>query len=272
MQGTKTQGHGYAWLAALLVVVLFGALLAGYFVPASEGVDQNGYICAARRLALTGSAAKYIAHPLEYVSDNVVQTGAGLYYPKYPLGYPWLCAFAWRLGGPDAVFLVNPILAALALAGVFLLARAMVNAYAGALAAILLVTNPWHAYFGLTALSHSGSIAFAVWGMYFLWRWVVGGGRVNAFAAGALTAYACTIRYSEALLALPVLAMIVWRYVELSKWGNGSDRVKNSSDGGAAVPPDPRYPRFSGDSGGSAAPRTVGSEIFHTFSIMDRKP
>ena len=215
MQAERKTGARLAGLASVAVVALFGLFMAGYFVPAYEGTDQNGYLCSARRMALTGSAAKHTAHPLEYVTGNVVKTGPGLFYAKYPLGYPWLGAAAYQLGGPVATFVVNPVLAALAIAGIFLLARAMVNTYAGVLAAILLATSPWHTYLGLSALSHSGAIAFAIWGMYYLWRWVESGGRGNALAAGTLTAYTYTIRYSEALLVLPVIAMMVWRYCQL---------------------------------------------------------
>ena len=224
MQAERKTSNWLAWLATAAVVALFGVLMVGYFVPAYEGTDQNGYFCSARRLALTGSAAKYTAHPLEYVTGNVVKTGPGLFYAKYPLGYPWLCAVAYRLGGPVAAFVVNPLLAALAIVGMFLLARALVNTYAGVLAAILLATNPWHTLFGLSVLSHSGAIAFAIWGMYYLWRWVERGGRGNAVAAGALTAYTYTIRYSEALLALPVLAMVVWRYFQLPEGATPTER------------------------------------------------
>lgn len=46
---------------------------------------------------------------------------------------------------------MNPILAALAVLGTFLLVvGAIIGAFAGALAAILLATNPLHAYFGLS--------------------------------------------------------------------------------------------------------------------------
>ena len=224
MQAERRRGTGLAGLATAVVVALFGLVMAGFFVPAYEGTDENGYLGAARRLAVTGSAAKATVHPLEHVSGNMVQTGPGLFYAKYPLGYPWLCAAAYRVGGPAAAFGVNPVLAALGIVGIFLLARALVSTYAGVLAAILLATSPWHTYFGLSALSHSGAIAFAVWGLYYLWRWVEAGGRGNALAAGALTAFTYTIRYSEALLAVPVVAMVVWRYCQLPEGATPTER------------------------------------------------
>jgi len=225
MEGASSRSDWLAGLAAMIIVGLFGVMLAGFYVPAYEGTDENGYLCAARRLALTGNAAKRTAHPLEFVSENVVQTDDYVFYPKYPLGYPWLAGLAYRWGGETATFLVNPILAALAVLGVFLLARALVGAFAGVLAALLLATNSLHAGFALSALSHSGSICFAIWGMYFLWRWTQRGGWLNAFAAGGFTAFTYTIRYSEALLVIPVVAMILWRYFSLPEGAMPTERM-----------------------------------------------
>jgi hypothetical protein len=201
----------FSTVALLATVALSCALMAGYFVPAYDGVDENGYLLTAKRLALTGDGTKYTGHPLEHVSENVVQIGEGMFYAKYPLGYPWLCALGYRIGGPAGAFWVNPILAVLSVVGIFLLGRALISDWAGALAAILLATNPLHNFYGLSAVSHTGAVCFAIWGMLFLWRWTQNGGWVNAALVGALTAYACTIRYTEALLFLPMAAMVFWR-------------------------------------------------------------
>ncbi|MCG3146765.1 MAG: hypothetical protein PCFJNLEI_00199 [Verrucomicrobiae bacterium] len=225
MEGSSSRSDWLAGLAAAAVVGLFGLMLAGFFVPAYDGTDENGYLCAARRLALTGAATKHTTHPLEFVSGNVVQTGDSVFYPKYPLGYPWLAALAYRLGGESAAFWVNPLLATLAVAGIFLLARAMVGALAGVLAALVLATNSLHAGFGLSALSHSGAICFAIWGMFYLWRWTQSGGWWNAFAAGGFTAYTYTIRYSEALLVVPVVAMVLWRYFNRAEGATPTARL-----------------------------------------------
>ena len=197
---------------ALAIVALFCALLSGYYVASYEGIDENGYLITAKSLATKGDSGKVLDDPNEFVSGNYVLADNGNYYGKYPLGYPALCALAYKLGGPTAVFLVNPILAALAVLGTFFLGRAMLGEFAGALAAILLATNPLHAYFGVSAQSHSGSICFAVWGMFFLWRWTESGGIGNAFLAGAVSAYASTVRYTDGLLILPIVAMVLWRY------------------------------------------------------------
>jgi 4-amino-4-deoxy-L-arabinose transferase-like glycosyltransferase len=199
------------FVCALAVVTLTALVLAAHYVPAFDGTDENGYILSAKRLATQGNLAKHARDPFEFVSPNWVQTDEGEFHAKYPVGYPLLCAAAYRSGGPAATFLVNPLLALLTILGVFLLGRAMVDDFAGLLAAVLMAFNPMHLHFGLSALSHTGSVCFAVWGMYFLWRWTQHGGWHNAALTGAFCAYAISIRYTEGLLALPVLAMIAWR-------------------------------------------------------------
>ncbi len=196
------------------IVALFVAVLRGYYVPAYEGVDENACLATARRLAERGEAAKRTSDAYEYVSQNFVQVGPNLFYAKYPIGYPALCAVAYRLGGPGAAFLVNPILAVLAVVGVFLLGRAMSGDLVGALAAIVLALNPLHVFFALSARTHTGATAFAVIAMWFAWRWSERGSGWNAALTGLACAAAVSFRYSEALLVLPVGAMVVWRAME----------------------------------------------------------
>ncbi len=223
----KTNGiHSrlYSAVALLGVMALFIDLLSAFYVPAYEGMDEDGYMGAARRLAVHGDPAKRTSDGYEYVSDNVVQVGKNLFYPKYPIGYPALCALAYRLGGPDSAFLVNPVLAALTVVGIFLLGRAMFGDLVGAFAAILLSVNPLFVYYALSAESHSGAICLAVWGMYFAWGWADRGGWLNAGLVGVLCAYAVTVRYSEALLMLPICTLVTWRTAELWRTTSAEQR------------------------------------------------
>ncbi len=48
-----------------------------------------------------------------------------------------------------------------------------------------------------------------------MWRWTESGGIGNAFLAGALSAYASTVRYTDGLLILPIVAMVLWRYFRM---------------------------------------------------------
>lgn len=202
-------------MSALSVVIAIAAVMAlcvllvgGYYVPAFAGADQNGYLLLARRFAETGDAGQYTSDPFEFVASNSIQVHPGVYFGQYPIGYPLLCVVAYWIGGPSAVFLVNPILATLTVLGLFLLARTILGDFAGITASILLATNPVFGSQAITANSHAAAICFATWSMFFLWQWSRHGGWGHAVLAGGLSAYAVSIRYTEGLLALPVLAMI----------------------------------------------------------------
>lgn len=135
----------------------------------------------------------------------------GAYYGKHPIGYVLLCAAAYRIGGPDAPFLVNPLLAALALVGVFALGRLLAGPLLGVAAALLLAANPLHGMFALSAMSHTASVAAAVWGLTFAFAWRRNGGVGSAALAGALCAFAASVRYAEVFLALPLAALVAQR-------------------------------------------------------------
>jgi hypothetical protein len=223
-------------LALSGIVALYGVMLREYAVPAYQGVDENGYMITAKLLATQhGNPAKCTGDPYEFVSGNMVENQQGVYYAKYPIGYPMLCALAYRLGGPSAVFLVNPILAVLLIVGIFFLGRAILNDLTGAFAALLLATNPLNSYYALSALSHSGSICFATWGMFFLWRWFQNGGWLNATLAAALTSYTLTVRYTDALLAIPAAVMVAWRCVELWRQTPADTRPRAMKEAGGQI-------------------------------------
>ncbi|MDD2707617.1 MAG: hypothetical protein PHV34_06365 [Verrucomicrobiae bacterium] len=213
---SRRTATGLAAGVVLALTGLFAVYLSFFYVPAYQGVDENGYIITAKLMAQhRGIAGKCSADAYEFVSGNMVEGRDGVYFAKYPIGYPMLCVGAIRLGGPDAIYLINPLLATLSLVGMFLLGRSVIGIWAGVLAAILLAANPLNAYFGLSALSHSGSTCFGVWGMFFAWRWLQKGGLANAALAGCLSAYALTIRYSDALLVFPMGMAVLWRGVEI---------------------------------------------------------
>ncbi|MFA5204718.1 MAG: hypothetical protein WC708_09985 [Lentisphaeria bacterium] len=202
-----------AGLLLALILLLAVLPLAVHFEPAYQGVDQNGYLVTARHLATTGDPGKRLRHPDEFLGGNWVVADSGIGYAKYPVGYPLLCAAAGQLTGRmDAMFWVNPLLAMLTVLGVFLLGRAWWGTFAGALAAILLAVNPLHLHFGLSALSHAGSACLGVWSMLALWHWRRSGSAAAALAAGALAGYAVSIRYTDALLFLPVAALLADRW------------------------------------------------------------
>ncbi|CAN5694689.1 hypothetical protein BH09PLA1_BH09PLA1_37730 [soil metagenome] len=211
------------WLIALAIILsLYAFTLKTFWAPADGGVDQNAYLVGGKQRALHGSTRVDLAHPFEYVGAMLVvasNTFDGAYYPKYPFGQSILFAIPQIMFGRDLgvkyAFAVNPICAVLAVAGTFFLARTLAGSFPAILAAILLATCPVMLVLANGANSHPSSVAFAVWGMFFLVRWWQTNSIWRGIAAGFLLAGACLVRYSEGLLILPILAAAVtklrWR-------------------------------------------------------------
>ena len=137
----------FSWLGVALVLCLLLRAVCFFYAPAYfYGIDEGGYLVPAKGLALHGNPAKHtLDSPVEFVGENMVEARPGVFYGKYPIGYPLLCAVAHRLGGPAAPFLVNPAMALLGVVGIYLLGQALIGRLAGFLAAFLLGLHPFSA-------------------------------------------------------------------------------------------------------------------------------
>jgi hypothetical protein len=82
--------------------------------------------------------------------------------PVYAAGYPMVMALFERIGGPDAVYLVMPLLAGVAVWCTYLLGASLVSPVAGLIAAALLATSP-SVLFILTHSPMSDIPAMAWW-------------------------------------------------------------------------------------------------------------
>jgi len=211
-------------LAALGIVGIFGVLVWAHIVPADGGVDQNGYLVGGKQLARTGTMKLAPTDPdtgkldpFQFVGLMWVGVDLGTdterFYPKYPIGLPALVAGALLVGGEqygiDLTFWINPLAMTLAVAATFLLARAMVGSFAGVVAAALMAASPVVLPLANNPNSHATSTCFVTWGMFLLVRFWQSGGAWRAMGAGLLVGYAYTIRYTEGLLVIPVLAVAI---------------------------------------------------------------
>lgn len=227
-----------ATIALFGIVGAFATMMFKFYVPAYsyEDADADAFFHAAKGLAERGDPAQRTADPFEFVGEQMVEAREGVYYSKYPIGYSLLCAIAYAIGGPTAPFAVNPLVAVLTIVGMYLVGAALSGSRAiGVCAAAVLAANPVHIIFGLSALSHTLSMCVATWGMLFAWRWVSAGGFVNSALAGALIAFGPTIRYADALLVLPLLAMIAWRLAASSNRGRTMREVLGMALAGITV-------------------------------------
>lgn len=235
---SSTCGQRAIWLimAWLLAGAYLWAILQ-FLVPAHGGVDQNGYLLGGKHLAMQQDMVFCPSHPVtgrpdpfRFVGRMWVAVELGTpderYYPKYPLGYPALIAAVWRLApaGREVswCYAVNPLAMALSLVGTFYLARRIVSGFLSLLAMILLAVSPVTLGLATVPNSHATTLACVVWGMAFLLAW----GQqdrspvqqaMRGLAAGLLLGYAVTIRYTEALLLLPMLLAIGYR-IQRDRW------------------------------------------------------
>jgi hypothetical protein len=213
-------------LLAALVVGLFFFASWSYFVPAHSGVDQNGYLVGGRMFAenlsmeyrpiLPGARTEFDPH--QFVGRMWVGAELGTprerYFPKYPLGYPFLVAAALWVGGegggPIAAYWINPVAMVLAVAATYLLVRQVAGALPGLCATLIFASSPVTMGLATNPNSHATAVCAVTWGMYLLLRWWKLRGRARAIAAGLLLGYAATIRYTEATLVLPILLVLAF--------------------------------------------------------------
>lgn len=200
----------------LLEVAVVAALVVGYalvhrayLVPVIGGSDANGYLMCARMFADHGRFHQLVTDPFSFVGQMWVFQEHGVYYPKYPPLLGLLVGTVMRVFGDDAGFAVNSLAAAAAVAGVYVLCRSRLPAWAAVLAAVAAATNPVLNSFAVRQHSHALSTACVTWSFaLLLWatrrkadRWSFAMLLGSGFALG----YSMGVRYPNALLAAAAL-------------------------------------------------------------------
>jgi len=201
-------------LCLLLILATTALFIRAYYFPGYySGVDESSYLVSAKSFATTGSFGHVIADPFHFASENMVETAPGVFYTKYPPGYPFLCAIAYRLGGPDAPFLVNPILALITLVAFYFLAKEFLSPWAAVFATLLLAANPLVYFYAVRPMSHATDLCFSTLAMLFLWRSYKYNSILAALLTGLFIAAAASTRYTDLLLILPAGALFVYKIV-----------------------------------------------------------
>jgi 4-amino-4-deoxy-L-arabinose transferase-like glycosyltransferase len=126
-------------------------------------------------------------------------------YAKYPPGYPLMAAFARKAWGWAGMYMVNPICTVLACFMAYFLFRQVVSPFMSLLGVLWLACNPLVIFYANDANSHSSALLCSVVGFWGLLSWMKTKETWRAWVGGFALGYACTIRYSEFLLVLPVL-------------------------------------------------------------------
>ncbi len=204
------------WTIVAIAVagLFFWGLFGHYWAPANAGVDQNGYLVGGKQFARTLSMGLTPEDPWGFVGMMWIGTPHQTYYPKYPLGLPFIYAVMLWIGGAAhgvaMAHAVSPVCMALAVLGTFFLLRQVVPGFYAVLGAILLASSPVTLQLTNNPNSHASTLMCVVWGMVLLLRWWRCGGLWTARGAGLLLGYAATIRYTEGLLILPLLLVAIF--------------------------------------------------------------
>jgi hypothetical protein len=196
-----------------VIIVIYGWIEIIHFTPAYQEVDPDGYLTLAKRIARSRSLAVEQDDPFMYQSHVWVENKAGKVIPKFAPGYPFLMAIAYLIGGDDAMFIVSPVMGAIALVGCYFLFRLWMSRLATLAGVFSLAVNGMILTYSGYLLTHASNMCVVVWGMFFLWRWVRGMGRFSGIGAGLLLGAAVTMRHTSALLGMALIAAVVIRWV-----------------------------------------------------------
>jgi hypothetical protein len=203
-------------------VVAFLVAMRIYWVPANPGVDQNGYLVGGKMFAEHWTMGYTPPDPFCFVGRMWITVDGATFYPKYPLGLPFLYAVALWIGGASygvyLAHLIPPVAMTLSLVGAYLLFRQVLQVFPSMLGVVALAVSPVTLELADNPNSHAATLCCVVWGMYFLVRWWRGESLWWARAAGLLVGYAATIRYTEGLLVIPLILVAAMRSRSLWDW------------------------------------------------------
>ena len=209
IQSAKFRTSMMAGLLLAIFLVLYALLLHGFYEPANPGVDQNGYMVTARQLTQHGRLYFKPHNPLQFAGFNMVLTPDGRIFAKYPPGIGILGAIARLIYRPSAMYLVDPVCVMMALLFAYPLFRTLLDPFMALIGVISLGVNPVLLTYADDANSHGAALGFTVLGFWALLSWWRKGGLWRGIIAGLALGFCCSIRYTEFLWCLPVLAVVL---------------------------------------------------------------
>ena len=190
--------------------------------------DEAAYVYHARYLA-TGVLTMPVPPVQDAFDIGLFDHDATRWFASPPVGWPLVLAIGVFL---KVEWLVNPVLAGTCVFLAFLLVRELYDRRTARLTALLLVLSPWHVLVGMSFMTHSASLAFAlaaalaaVWarkGSSLLWALLSGAatGMVGMIRPLEGAVVAATIAVPLGLLALGIGGKR-FKFSGLLAWGLG---------------------------------------------------
>ncbi|MFN0109959.1 MAG: glycosyltransferase family 39 protein, partial [Blastocatellia bacterium] len=204
-------------LAAAVGAFLLAAALSFFSYQRHPHLgDEIAYLYHARYLA-TGVLTMPTPAPLAAFDLDLFDHDAARWYCSPPVGWPLVLALGVLV---KADWLVNPLLGGICVLLAFLLVRELYDRRTARLTALLLALSPWHVLVGMSYMTHSVALAFAL-GAAVAVTWARKSGNVFwALLSGAATGMVGMIR--------PLEGAIVGGLIGLWIIGVGGKRLKIS--------------------------------------------
>jgi 4-hydroxybenzoate polyprenyltransferase len=203
------------WLLALglcLISFLAGAWIsAAVFERVPHLEDEVAFLFQARTIAEGRLVAPAPAHP-EFFAAPFIIVRDGMWFGKYPPGYPAVLALGVLVGQP---WLVNAAAAALSVGLTYLAGRRLYGERVGLLAAALLTISPLFLLHSGALLSH---VVCLVWALAALLCFHASQTRRSGWAALGVGLALGALFLSRPLTAVGVgLPLAVWHAVDLAR-------------------------------------------------------
>jgi 4-amino-4-deoxy-L-arabinose transferase-like glycosyltransferase len=199
-------------LLAFLLAATHFVFLMMYFEPAISTPDANSYFGQAKLIAKNARTYFEPESIVQYIGFHWHRTRDNRYYVEHPPGFSSILAVVYKIFGPKASLLVNPVMASLSLLALFLLCRLWVGQGWALLAMALMAFNPFaneHALFGD---AHTPVVFLLLVALLLIARWTKTHSARLALAVGFLFGTIATIRYVEILFCLAIGIFILLHF------------------------------------------------------------
>jgi tetratricopeptide (TPR) repeat protein len=201
------------FLAGLMAVSAAASIAVFFLVMGGASIvsDETSYQFQSDILLTGRLYADPPPLPSFFKQSNVLVSD-GKWLSKYTIGWPLLLSIGRAVG---AGFAVNPILAALSLVLVYLIARDLFSPGAGMISSLLLMLSPFFLFHGASLFPHTAGGFFTLLCFYLIIKMEKENGFLYPMGAGLSIAALFLVRPGDgALLAvgmLPLLAFVLFR-------------------------------------------------------------
>ena len=209
---------GLVIVCALFVFLASGLLSLLVFQRSPHIHDEIAYLFQAKIFASGHLTAPSPCFREAFDFPHIICNGR--WYSQYPPGYPLLLVPAMVAGTP---WLLNPLLAALAIILFYLLGKEIYGERVGRLAALLGAASIWLVLMSATMMSHTSGMLFFALFLLFLFKSEKFPSILNGLVAGVGLGMAVLIRpYEAVLISLPFLVWYGIRFLKSPKmnWKN----------------------------------------------------